>query len=96
MITVRIEHPIKSFEAWKGAFDRDPVDRKGSGVRRYQVLRPIDDPAFVMVDLDFETSEQATAFVHAMRRVWASPQAAPALGGAPRATIVQAVETATL
>ena len=96
MITVRIEHPIKSFEAWKGAFDRDPVDRKASGVRRYQVLRPVDDPAFVMIDLDFETPYEATAFVQAMRRVWASPQAAPALGGAPRATIVRAVETATL
>jgi hypothetical protein len=96
MITVRIEHPIKSFEAWKSAFDRDPVDRTGSGVRRYQVLRPVDDPAFVMVDLDFENPYEATAFVDSMRRVWASPQAAPALGGAPRATIVRAVETATL
>jgi len=96
MITVRIEHPIKSFEAWKSAFDRDPVDRKGSGVRRYQVLRPVDDPAFVMVDLDFENPDEAKTFVDSMRRVWASPQAAPALGGAPRATIVRAVETATL
>jgi hypothetical protein len=49
-----------------------------------------------MIDLDFETPDEATTFVQAMRRVWASPQAAPALGGAPRATIVQAVETATL
>ena len=96
MITVRIEHPIKSFEAWKNAFDRDPVDRKGSGVRRYQVLRPVDDPSFIMIDLDFETDNEATSFVAAMRRVWASAQAAPALGGAPRATIVRAVETVTL
>jgi hypothetical protein len=96
MITVRIEHPINSFEAWKDAFDRDPVDRKGSGVRRYQVLRPVDDPAVIMIDLDFETRDEAGSFVEAMRRVWTSPQAAPALGGAPRATIVQAVETATL
>ena len=36
MITVRIEHPITGFEQWKAAFDRDPVDRRGSGVRRYQ------------------------------------------------------------
>ena len=95
MITVRIEHPIKSYEAWKHAFDRDPADRKASGVRRYQVLRPVDDPAFVMIDLDFETSGEATAFVQTMRRVWASPQAAPGLGGAPRATIAQTVETAS-
>ena len=94
MITVRIEHPIKSFETWKLAFDRDPVDRKGSGVRRYQVLRPIDDPAYVLIDLDFDTADEANRFLVGMRRVWASPQAAPALGGTPKVAIVQAVETA--
>jgi len=92
MVTVRIEHPITSFERWKAAFDRDPVDRRRSGVRRYQILRPVDDPEFVMIDLDFATPAEATTFVTAMRRVWASPQAAPALGGVPRATIAEAVE----
>jgi hypothetical protein len=92
MVTVRIEHPITSFERWKEAFDRDPVDRRGSGVRRYQILRPVDDPEFIMIDLDFDTRTEATSFVSAMRRVWASPQAAPALGGSPRATIAEAVD----
>jgi hypothetical protein len=92
MVTVRIEHPITSFERWKVAFDRDPVDRRGSGVRRYQILRPVDDPEYVMIDLDFATRAQASTFVGAMRRVWDSPQAAPALGGAPRVTIAEAVE----
>ena len=96
MVTVRIEHPITSFERWKAAFDRDPVDRRGSGVRRYQILRPVDDPEFVMIDLDFATPTEATSFVHAMRRVWDSPQAAPALGGTPRATIVDTVEEVAL
>jgi hypothetical protein len=92
MVTVRIEHPITSFERWKEAFDRDPVDRRGSGVRRYQILRPVDDPEFIMIDLDFDTRSEAASFVSAMRRVWASPQAAPALGGSPRATIAEAVD----
>jgi hypothetical protein len=92
MMTVRIEHPISSFERWKDAFDRDPVDRRGSGVRRYQIYRPVDDPGFVMIDLDFDTRAEATSFVTAMQRVWASPQAAPALGGAPRATIAESVD----
>ena len=92
MVTVRIEHPITSFERWKAAFDRDPVDRRGSGVRRYQIFRPVDDPEFVMIDLDFATPTEATTFVSAMRQVWASPQAAPALGGPPRATIAEPVE----
>jgi hypothetical protein len=96
MITVRIEHPIKSFETWKMAFDRDPVDRKGSGVLRYRVLQPVDDPAFVMIDLDFETSGEATSFLTAMRRVWASPAAAPALGGTPKVAVVREVESEIL
>jgi len=96
MITVRIEHPVKSFESWKGAFDADPVDRRGSGVRRYQIFRPIDDPAFVMIDLDFDSESEAANFLTAMRRVWKSPQAAPALDGEPRARMVQAEETMSL
>ena len=96
MITVRIEHPVKSFETWKGAFDADPVDRRGSGVRRYQILRPLDDPAFVMIDLDFDSEQEAAGFLAAMRRVWMSVQAAPALGGEPRARVVQAEETVSL
>jgi len=96
MVTVRIEHPITSFERWKAAFDRDPVDRRASGVQQYQIFRPVDDPEFVMIDLDFATPAEATTFVAAMRRVWASPQAAPALGGAPRATIAETVENVAL
>lgn len=96
MITVRIEHPIKSYDLWKMAFDRDPVDRKGSGVLHYRVLQPVDDPAFVMIDLDFETTGAATNFLAAMRGVWASPAAAPALGGTPKVAVVREIEAATL
>jgi hypothetical protein len=96
MITVRIEHPIKSYDTWKMAFDHDPVDRKGSGVLRYRVLRPVDDPAFVMIDLDFQTTDEASNFLAAMQRVWASAAAAPALGGTPKVAVVQEVETAIL
>ena len=96
MITVRIEHPITGFEQWKAAFDRDPVDRRGSGVRAYRILRPVDDPAYVMIDLDFDTTDAASGFLDRMQRVWASPQAAPALGGAPRTRIVEAVESVAI
>ena len=52
MPTVRIEHAVPNFEQWKRAFDSDPVNRKGSGVRGYQVLRAQDDPNHVMIDLE--------------------------------------------
>jgi hypothetical protein len=93
MITVHIEHPIRDFDTWKAAFDRDPAGRERSGVRRYRVLRPINDPTYVMIDLDFDSASQAETFLAAMREVWRSTAAAPALAGSPQARIVEVVES---
>jgi len=41
MYILRIEHPVPAF-GWTKAFDRDPVSREKSGVRRYRAFRPID------------------------------------------------------
>jgi len=60
-------------------FDSDPADRKGSGVRRYQILRLQSDPNFVMIDLEFDTLEKAEAFLGTMQRIW---------GGAGKAVMV--------
>jgi hypothetical protein len=74
MYILRIEHPISDFDGWKRAFDSDPVDREKSGVRRYRVLRPIDDPKYVIIDLEFDTASQAEALLGAMRVVWGRVQ----------------------
>jgi hypothetical protein len=89
---VQIEHPIRDFATWKAAFDRDPVDRAGSGVRSYRIYRPTDDPDFVAVDLEFDDPARAEAFRMAIEDLWRTPQAALALRGAPRARIVDVVE----
>ena len=70
MTIVQIEHPVPNFDAWKKAFDSDPVGRERSGVRRYQVLRPIDNSSYAIVDLEFDNSSKAEAFLAAMREVW--------------------------
>ena len=49
-----------------------------------------------MVDLDFDTTADAESFLATMRKVWGSPQAAPALAGKPRTRIVEAVESMEL
>jgi quinol monooxygenase YgiN len=92
MPTLHIEHQIHDFASWKAAFDRDPAGRQQSGVLRYRVARPVDDPAYVMIDLDFASADEAVTFLTAMREVWRSPQAAPALRGSPQARIVELVE----
>jgi hypothetical protein len=90
---LQIEHPVRDFETWKAAFDRETVRRDVSGVRRYQIYRPVDDPRFIEVDLEFDSRGKAETFKLGLEELWRSPQAAPALGGTPRARIVDIVES---
>jgi hypothetical protein len=62
MIIVHAEHEIRDFDTWKTAFDRDPIRREQSGVRRYVIVRPVDDPHFVIMDFEFETEIAAREF----------------------------------
>jgi hypothetical protein len=91
MYILRIEHPIADFAGWKKAFDNDPVGREKSGVRRYQILRPIDDEKYIMIDLEFDTVSQAEALLAAMRVVWGRVEGTIMMN--PRARIVEVVET---
>jgi hypothetical protein len=90
MWTLRIEHRVANYDAWKRAFDSDPAGRERSAVRRYRVLRLVDDADYVMIDLDFDTSSQAEALLGAMRGVWAGP--ALTMVSEPQARIVEVVE----
>jgi len=94
MPIVRIEHAVPNFERWKQAFDNDPVDRKGSGVRRYQVFRAHDDPNYVMIDLEFDSVSEAEAFLRTMERLWIG--AGKAVMQNPRSRIAEQVETIEL
>lgn len=70
MILLHIEHPVPNFEGWKAAFDSDPVGRKKSGVRCYRVSRPVDNPNYAIIDLEFDTLDRAEALLTAMQQVW--------------------------
>jgi hypothetical protein len=90
MPVVRIEHSVPDFEKWKQAFDRDPADRKGSGVRRYEILRLQNEPNYVMIDLEFDNTAEAEAFVQKMERIWDGPAKGIMLN--PRARIADFIE----
>ena len=93
MHVLRIGYPIPDYDAWKAAFDRDLLDRKGSGVRRYRVLRAADDPNYVLIDLDFHEAGDAQAYLDALRRaVYSSGAASSAIGGDPHTRIAEVVE----
>jgi hypothetical protein len=74
-IMLRIEHTVSNFDSWKTVFDSDPVGRQKSGVRRYRILRPTDDPNYVMIDLEFDGLKEAENFRSALRNLWGSTEA---------------------
>ncbi|MCX5129864.1 hypothetical protein OG898_29000 [Streptomyces sp. NBC_00193] len=93
MFTLHIEHPITDFAVWKSAFDRFAPVRNEAGVRRHRVQRPVNDPAYVIVGLDFDTADQAERFLGFLQaRVWASRDNAPALAGIPQTRILETDE----
>ena len=86
-----IEHSVPDFDAWKQAFDKDPLGRKASGVRRYQIHRAVADPNYVFIDLDFASTAEAERMLERLKQLWAGP------GGSvmrnPQARIVETIET---
>ena len=95
MPVVQIEHAVRDFDTWKAAFDRDPIGRAASGVRRYVIYRPVADANYIAVDLELDSPAEAEALKLALEQLWRTPQAAAALGGTPRARIVDVVESRT-
>ncbi len=63
---VLVQHPVGSgpfsdFEAWKRAFDSDPVGRRNHGVQRHWVyLSPEAD--YVVIGLEFGSVDEANVF----------------------------------
>lgn len=93
MNTLRIEHPITDYAVWKQAFDRGAGMRAAGGVRSHLIRRPVDDPCYVIADLDFDSAEQAQAFLDTLRsRVWSTPANSPALAGGPVTRILATEE----
>lgn len=89
MPTLHIEHAITDFGTWRAAFDNFADARRAAGVRAHRVQQPVDDPRYVVVDLDFDTVDRAAGFLRFLRStVWSQPANAPALAGTPEAKIL--------
>ena len=107
MYILRIEHPVPDYDAWKAAFDSDPIGRERSGVRRYRILRATDDPSYVMIDLEFDALSEAEAVkaalgdvefdsaseAEAVRAALDDPTSPPDVTYGLRVRIVETVET---
>lgn len=93
MASLHIEHPITDLATWMTAFAAIAEIRRQAGVTAERVRHPVGDDAFVVVDLEFDTSEHAHAFLRFLEtQIWAVPENAPALAGAPEARVLEQVE----
>ena len=93
MSTLRIEHAITDYQLWKKAFDGFAEARAGAGVRSYAIRLPVDDPQYLMLDLEFDTTGRAETFAEFLvQHVWSSPASSPGLAGAPKTRILDLVD----
>ena len=91
MATLHIEHPITDYPTWKAAFDRFADRRLEGGVTAHRIHQLVDDPAYVVLQLDFSSVEQAQRFLRFLEeKVWAVPASSPGLAGSPRARVLVA------
>ena len=74
MATLHIENTVRDFEEWKAVFDKFDRFRAEKGMRSYRMARQVDDPNKVVVDLDFDSIEEATDFRGALEQIWRTPQ----------------------
>ena len=94
MTILQIEHKVPSYEDWKKAFDNDPVGRKKSGVRRYQIFRPADDSNYVIIDLHFDNNDDAAKMLASLNILWGKVEGSVMTG--PKARILNIVESIEL
>ena len=91
MVTLQIEHPVPSFEGWKKAFDSDPAGRQQGGVLRYKILRKVDDPNYVIIDLEFDKLSEAENFLNSLRKLWGRVEGT--VINDPRTRIIEVIES---
>lgn len=90
MFVLQIEHPVPSFDHWKQAFDSDPVGRQQASVRHHRVMRSVDNPNIVIIELELDTLAQAEALLAALRALWSRVEGTVMTN--PQTRIVELVE----
>ncbi len=91
--TLRIEHKVEDFDSWKRAFDSDPIGRQKSGVHHYRILRPTDDPNYIMIDLEFDNLKEAENVKLALQNMGNNNPEAQKVMQNPKLRIVEQTET---
>ena len=91
LIILRIEHKVENYEKWKKTFDSDPINRKQSGVRRHRISQLTDDSRYVIIDLEFDTINNAEAALTALHKLWKNVEGTIMFN--PQTRIINLIET---
>ncbi|MBE7553994.1 MAG: hypothetical protein HS126_23255 [Anaerolineales bacterium] len=96
MATLHIEHPINDLKTWLTAFGNFAEARQKGGVRAYRIFQPVDDDKYIMIDLDFDTVDEAERYKRFLElNVWSSREASPGLAGMPQTRVLERVAPET-
>ena len=80
---------VHSYDIWKTAFDGCADVRTKAGVDAFTIRRPVDNSKYLMLDLEFDTTERAEASATFWEQnVWSPPKSSPGLAGVPQAQIL--------
>ena len=74
MTTLHIENTVHDFDEWKVVFDKFERFRADNKVRSYRLARFADDGNRLIVDMEFDSLEDATAFREKLDQIRTTPQ----------------------
>ena len=87
--TLHIEVQINDLNAWKAGYADHAESRRHRGVRNAVVRHPVGDDKRLMIDLDFDTTAEASEFLRFLQdEVWKDQ---PILTAPPEASILEPV-----
>lgn len=67
MIRLFVRHPVSDFPRWKEAYDAFDPERSGMGVKAHGVFQTVGNANDVTVWHDFESMDEAQAFLDSDR-----------------------------
>jgi hypothetical protein len=89
MTSLHIEHSVHDLGPWLETFRSFDDFRVRGGVKAAQVRHRVDDPNYIAVDLEFDSIEQARAFLAQLEeQIWPTN---PHFDGAPTAHILETI-----
>lgn len=89
MTSLHIEHSVNDLGPWLDTFRSFDDFRADGGVKAVQVRHEVDNPNYIAVDLEFESVEQARAFLGQLEtQIWPTN---PHLDGTPTTHILETI-----